>query len=293
MKIVKNFVIAMLAVLGLGLVFFIGYFAKSNANLKHDARSNTECGTNERVFDYADKLSDADEEKLKSEISELENKIGMDLAVVTVDQNTDLSEYGASATANDIEVNTRDIAFKICDYYRFGWEEWPDGTYLDGKDASTSVVIVANWQENDGYVYLCTSGKAKKRISDDEATSITEYGGGILRSDTLGGFERMLDRTEKAMKSSTGGIKFLSPFICFVVSLVLAIIFFCVNLSKKAGKDTTNASTYSNGDAQELGRRDIFIRKEVQSVKIQSDSSGSGGSSGGSSGGHGGGGSHF
>ena len=75
MKIVKNFVIAMLAVLGLGLVFFIGYFAKSNANLKHDARSNTECGTNERVFDYADKLSDADEEKLKSEISELENKI--------------------------------------------------------------------------------------------------------------------------------------------------------------------------------------------------------------------------
>ena len=217
--------------------------------------------------------------------------MGMDFVVVTMDQYTDLSEYDADAVSYDIESNTKDIAEKICDYYRFGWEEWPAGTYLDGRDASTSVVIVANWQENDGYVYLCTAGKAKKRISDSKATSITEYGGKILRSDTLGAFERMMSRTETAMKSSTGGLKFLSPFICFLVSLVAAIAFCIVNLSKKAGKDTTTASTYSDGNAKELDRRDIFIRKEVTSVTIQSSSGGSGGSGGG--GGHGGGGSHF
>ena len=69
MNAVKKFIVAMLVVLGLGIVFFIGYFVKSNANLKHDARNNTECKTNERVFDYADKLSDSEEETLRGEIS--------------------------------------------------------------------------------------------------------------------------------------------------------------------------------------------------------------------------------
>ena len=41
MNAVKKFIVAMLVVLGLGIVFFIGYFVKSNANLKHDARNNT------------------------------------------------------------------------------------------------------------------------------------------------------------------------------------------------------------------------------------------------------------
>lgn len=45
MNAVKKFIVAMLVVLGLGIVFFIGYFVKSNANLKHDARNNTECKT--------------------------------------------------------------------------------------------------------------------------------------------------------------------------------------------------------------------------------------------------------
>ncbi len=290
-KTMKKFLVTMFVILGIGILCFIMYLVKSKANLKHDARSNEDCMTNERVFDYADKLSDSEEETLRSDIEELENLVGMDVVIVTVDQNTDLSEFGASAIGGDIEYNTKEIAEKICDTYRFGWEEWPDGTYLNGKDASTSVVIVANWQPTDRYVYLCTSGKARKRISDSKAVSITKYGGKKLREDPFTGFERILKKTKSAMKSSGGGINFLSGPICALVALVAAIIFFAVNYSKKAGKDTTTASTYSNGNAEILDRRDIFIRKEVHSVKIQSDSD-SGGSSGGG-GGHGGGGSHF
>lgn len=287
----KKFLVTMLVILGIGILCFIMYSVKSKANLKHDARSNEDCMTNERVFDYADKLSDSEEETLRSDIEELENLVGMDVVIVTVDQNTDLSEFGASAIGGDIEYNTKEIAEKICDTYRFGWEEWPDGTYLNGKDASTSVVIVANWQPTDRYVYLCTSGKARKRISDSKAVSITKYGGKKLREDPFTGFERILKKTKSAMKSSGGGINFLSGPICALVALVAAIIFFAVNYSKKAGKDTTTASTYSKGNAEILDRRDIFIRKEVHSVKIQSDSGSSGSSGGG--GGHGGGGSHF
>lgn len=290
-KTMKKFLVTMLVILGIGILCFIMYSVKSKANLKHDARSNEDCMTNERVFDYADKLSDSEEETLRSDIEELENLVGMDVVIVTVDQNTDLSEFGASAIGGDIEYNTKEIAEKICDTYRFGWEEWPDGTYLNGKDASTSVVIVANWQPTDRYVYLCTSGKARKRISDSKAVSITKYGGKKLREDPFTGFERILKKTKSAMKSSGGGINFLSGPICALVALVAAIIFFAVNYSKKAGKDTTTASTYSKGNAEILDRRDMFIRKEVHSVKIQSDSDSSGSSGGG--GGHGGGGSHF
>ena len=290
-KTMKKFLVTMFVILGIGILCFIMYSVKSKANLKHDARSNEDCMTNERVFDYADKLSDSEEETLRSDIEELENLVGMDVVIVTVDQNTDLSEFGASAIGGDIEYNTKEIAEKICDTYRFGWEEWPDGTYLNGKDASTSVVIVANWQPTDRYVYLCTSGKARKRISDSKAVSITKYGGKKLREDPFTGFERILKKTKSAMKSSGGGINFLSGPICALVALVAAIIFFAVNYSKKAGKDTTTASTYSKGNAEILDRRDMFIRKEVHSVKIQSDSGSSGSSGGG--GGHGGGGSHF
>ena len=63
-------------------------------------------------------------------------------------------------------------------------------------------------------------------------------------------------------------------------------------MSKKAGKDTTTLNTYVNGNVELLDHRDIFIRKDVTSVKIESSSSG--GSSGGGGGvSHGGGGSHF
>lgn len=287
-KVLKKFVIAMIVLLGIGILLFGIYIAKSKANLKHDARSNTECRTNERVFDYADKLSDSEEEELRSDIKELEDLVGMDVVIVTVDQNT----FGDVLSSGDIERDTKAIAESICDTYRFGWEEWPEGTYLDGRDASTSVVIVANWQPTDRYVYLCTSGKARERISDSKAVSITKYGGKKLREDPFTGFERILKKTKSAMKSSGGGIDFISLPVCALVALVASIIFFAVNFSKKAGKDTTTASTYSKGNAEVLDKRDIFIRKEVHSVKIESSSGGSGSSSSGG-GGHGGGGSHF
>ena len=125
-------------------------------------RNNTECKTNERVFDYADKLSDSEEETLRGEIAELEDKVGMDFVVVTMDQYTDLSEYDADAVSYDIESNTKDIAEKICDYYRFGWEEWPAGTYLDGRDASTSVVKLPTGRRTTD-MFICAQPARRRR----------------------------------------------------------------------------------------------------------------------------------
>lgn len=284
-KTLKKFLVTMFVILGLGIVFITMYFVKSSANLKHDPRNNEECKTNDRLFDYADKLTDSEEKTLLADIEALENKVGMDFVIFIVDNSTDLSDIGFYNIGDSWQ-----LASDLCDYYRFGWEKWPEGSYLDGYDTSTSVVIVANWETGDlGY---STGGKARDRISNSKAQSIVDYGCKILRDDPVGGFERIINRTQKAMASGGHGINFLSPLICFIVSLVLAIIFFCINYSKKAGKDTTTASTYSDGKAQILDRRDIFIRKEVHSVTIQSSSDSSGGSSGGG-GGHGGASGHF
>lgn len=285
----KKFIIFTLVLVALGLVLIGSYFAKIKANLAHDPRDNSQCLTNTRLFDYADKLTDSEKSTLNDEITALEELVGMDVVIVTIDENTDLSEIGAASAGS-----TQQIAENMCDYFRFGWEEWPEGTYLDGYDASTSIVVVTNWDPNSPYenAYMCTSGKARERISDSKAVDIMDYGCEILRNDPLGGFERILARTEKSMKSGGHAIPFLSPFLCFVAALAIAIVFFVYNYSKKAGKDTTSASTYSKGNAKVLDRRDIFIRKEVTSVKIET-SSGESSGGGGSSGGHGGGGSHF
>ena len=230
------------------------------------------------MFDYADKLTDDEESELKQQISDLEDLVGMDFAIFIIDDSTDLSDAGVLFIGDSLE-----LAGDLCDYYKFGWEDGADAAY------NTSVVIVANWDTGDlGY---CTNGKATDRINTSRAQKIVNHGTKILRNDPKGGFQRMINDTEKAMRSGSGGIKFLSPLICFIVSLAGAIVFFIVNYSKKAGKDTTTASTYSKGNAQILDKRDIFIRKEVHSVQIQSDSGGSGGGGGG--GGRGGASGHF
>jgi uncharacterized membrane protein YgcG len=288
MNLAKKFVTLTLIIAGIGLLFTVLYFIKGRANLSHEARSNTECLTSQRVFDYADKLSNQEESQLLSSITELEDYAGIDVAIFTLDNSTDLSEQGLN-NYYDIQL----AAEGLCDYYRFGWEEWPVGTYLDGRDASSSIVIVANWDTGDAW--MCTSGKCKDKISNSKASDIVQYGCNVLRDDPLSGFQRMLTKTKKAMRSGSGGITLCSPLVAFGISLVLSIIFFAINFSKKAGKDTTNQATYSVGNAQLLDRRDIFIRKEVHSVKIQTNSGGGGGGGGGFSGGggHGGGGGHF
>lgn len=283
---VKKFIIVTLAVMGIGILFVLIYVVKTNSNLKHDDRSNAQCLTTQRLFDYADKLTDSEESELLSDMEKLEDKTGMDVVVAIIDDDTDLSDAGI----NDL-YDTRTVAEQFCDYYKFGWEDWS----TNNGTATSSIVVVTNWGDNVGYTnaWMCTSGRAKSLIGDVEAQDIVDDGCEILRSNPLEGYQRMLDGALTAMKNGGGSGPLLEWWMCIIASLVISVIFFVVNFSKKAGKDTTNASTYSEGNAQVLDRRDIFIRKEVHSVKISSESSGGhgGGSHGGGS--HGGGGGHF
>lgn len=293
----KVYKITVTVCLVLALICGITYFVRQKTNLKHDARSNTECKTNQRIFDYHDVLTDDEENNLLDLIEEYEDAAGMDIVIVTLDNKTDFSYIeGETGTINR---NIQYFTEMFTDYYMFGWEKWEPVTGRTYKyEAGTSVVIAANWDTGDAW--MCTSGRALERIDDDEASDIVQAGCEYLRDDPEKGFEIMLDDTYKAMKGSSSAALSHASSVMSVAgifaALLITIIFFAVNYSKKAAKKTTNASTYvRSGNAKLLDRRDIFMNKHVTSVRINTNSGGGGGGGGSHSGGghHGGGGGHF
>lgn len=273
-----------------GLAFIGIYSMLVKSSTKHDERSNTECLSTQRVFDYIDKLDSGEEGQLNNSIEEIEQKYGMDFVVVIIDDNTDLSNIGY---ANASFLSSSVIAEAFCNTYMFGWESWDYGGPVNGRIPSASAIIVANWDSGDAW--MCTSGKVLDRISDSKASKIVQDGCQYLRADPLKGFTVMIDGVDKAMRGRGHGIK-VPFFITILLPIIIAIIFFVANFSKKAGNKTTTASTYSrDGKTDLLAHSDVFINRKVTSVRINTSSGGHGGGHGGGghSGGHGGGGGHF
>jgi uncharacterized membrane protein YgcG len=285
-------IMLVIAIFSTGLYFIISY-----KNKAHGVRTNTECTTTDRIFDYHNVLSDSEKSSLNELISECENKVGMDIVILTIDNDTDESLLGTANNSNYYVGEYADIqrvAESFCDYYKFGWEDW-NSYSSSGTVASSSIVIAANWDTGDAWI--CTSGKAKYRIGDTEAEAIVQEGCHYLRKNPEKGFSIMIKQATKLMGGNNSDNDLLKPWQSLVAAVVFSIIFFAVNMSKKAGKNTTTATTYvSGGNAQMLDRYDRFVTKKVTSVRIESSSGGghSGGSGGGGGGGsHGGGGGHF
>ena len=184
----KKYKITVLVLFVIGFVLMIGSALISKQNLKHDKRSNTECLTDQRVFDYADKLTSSEEKSLEDVIAEYEDKIGADIVVVTInnEQAQDMFDtYWADTYYAEFEA-IKAVATAMCDQNRFGWENWEydpssNRSTSDGYVPSDSIVIAANYEAGD--VWMSTSGtRVRARISDSKASSLTEAGGKYLRS---------------------------------------------------------------------------------------------------------------
>ena len=83
--------VGILAVVTLGTVL-----VKGGADVDAVASGNTQRTTTERVFDYADKLTDEEEDTLREKIAKAEQKTKCDIVLVTL--NESLVEYAAHAT---------------------------------------------------------------------------------------------------------------------------------------------------------------------------------------------------
>lgn len=242
--------------------------------------TNTERTTTERVFDYADKLTDAEEDALRDLISEAEKETQCDIVLVTL--NESLVEYAAQYKDQigsvPISQCVMVYADNFYDEHKFGY----DMPYGDG------VLLLDNWyREADGWVYswMSTCGRAEERYS---SAMIDDVINDVLYYVEDSPYQAYASYVENVREDMTGGNSafgdVLQPQYILIAALVIAIVFLLVNWSSKKGKRTTTDRTYVVGGNPTFRRReDIFLYKNVTKHKIEKSSS-SGGSGGG--GGH-------
>lgn len=228
-------------------------------------RANTECLTEERVFDYADLLTDAEEDSLRQLIAENEKKAGCDIVLVVMNEELE-SGYSLMEYADD-----------FYDENKFGYNK-PNG---DG------VILVDNWYNDgtyNGETWFSTSGKAEYEYSSYEIDELLDYVCDVVNENPSGAYKRYVNRVAEDL---TTGENIIEPGTIALVALFLAGAYLFLSLASHKGKKTTNAYTYVENGAPTLNsREDTFITKRVTSRKIESSSGGGGGGHHRSGGGH-------
>lgn len=280
-------------ILGILLVVTVPIVAVKLMSRPPEGRGNNKA-PEERVFDYADVLTEAEEEQLRELIEKSEEEIGCDLILVTMRQPVEGSEAKEAYNYRyeDWELNMQDIADDFYDNNMYGY----NAPYGDGA------LILDNWYEGQSGTHLSTSGRIFERFGDYEIDQALTCVDNYIESDPCRAYSACINYITDRMSSNSGS-KIASGLLklALVVPTVVAGVFVGMNLHSKEGKKTTTDTTYIAGGKPEMNlQRDDFIRKEVSRRRIVT-SSGSGGGSGGggrggahvSSGGHShGGGSH-
>lgn len=264
-------------------VFFIGIVSIRAVGYKmigHE-RTNTECLTEERVFDHADVLTDRQEEKLRQLIQKRERQTKCDIAVITI--NESLAEYVKPYEEQLGHIAVEDYAQVYADNFYDENKMGYDKAYGDGA------VLVDNFtRESDGlrYTAFSTSGQAEYQYGDVKIDRMLDK---IIEHDG-NPYQAYRTYVNQFYADMTGHGQIDPPLsvpMVFLISIVAAVIFILINLSQRKAKDTTTAFTYLNGGNPQMKvKEDRFIRKHVTQRRIET-SSGSGGGGGGSS--HGGG----
>lgn len=227
-------------------------------------RTNRECDTPERVFDYADVLTPQQEEKLRELIARKEAQTACDIVLVTLDES--LADY-AQAYEEELGPLTPDqytmvYADHFYEEHKFGY----DKPYGDG------VLLLDNWyREADGGVYswLSTSGRAQDRLSSAKIDRLLSEALSDVERDPGSAYARYVELFAQMMTEDTAG-----PAIPVWVPLGAAVLgtalFVGSGLKKHGGSRTVNPTTYVEGGRPDLKRQeDIFLRKTVTKRQIE------------------------
>ena len=273
-KYLKHFAVLFILFAIVLVVFIVALIMKKPNEEKVYTRTNTQCKTEERVFDYADVLTDAEEDALRQMIAEKQDEIGCDIVLVTI---SDPDYAGDNAMMN--------YADDFYDDNMFGYDEpWGDGAlYLD------NFLGIGN-----SYSWFSTSGRVENRYSSSMIYDLIDDICYNVNRDPFGSYQLYINSLAKTMSSNSSLDVEIPTFAIWGVAALITLIYILVCINRNVGKKTTDANTYvAGGHAQFPDRRDVFISKHTTSRKIQTSSGGGGGgghhiSSGGFS--HGGGG---
>ncbi len=280
-------IIVVLAVLP-SIVFHGGLATRK---LQVGERNNDVCTTERRVFDYADVLTDRQERRLQNLIDKRQKQLGLDIVIVTIDEDVGSDPYNASIN------RTIDFAKDFYRYFEFGY---------DGPTGS-GMIYVDNWFDLAGYAEsacLAHEGASPDPIHDKAYTlylssdKLLELENDVWEYSNVNpymSYRRFVNHLAADMVGPNLFEIHIKDGWTIILPLIIAVIFVLVNLGKRLGKKTTTANTYVEGGRADIkAQRDVFVSKRTTKRHIESSSGGgrSGGGGGGGGGFSGGGGRH-
>ena len=239
----------------------------------------------ERVYDYADMLTEAEEQSLREYIAECEEKIQADIVIVTIAesveydlQDPDLPEafHAKEVGSTDWSTAMRDLADNFYDYNNYGYN----------KVHGNGVLLLDNSYEGQKGSWLSTCGNVYDYFGDYEIDQALYAVDDYIDESPYRAYKNCISYVTRTMEESQESMPMtFAPWI--LVGLVVALIYAVVNLHQNKAKDTTATNQYVDGKKPKINdTRDQYLRKNVVTRRIETSSS-SGGSSH-HSGGHGG-----
>lgn len=249
-------------------VLFVCYLVAAGIdNMTAMERLNTECVTEERVFDYADLLTDEEEESLRELIAKREKQAGCDIVLVVANEKLE-SGYSIMEYADD-----------FYDEHKFGYN----------KPVGDGVLLLDNWYNDgtyNGEIWFSTCGKAERAYSEAMIDDLLDYVCDVVNDNPYKAYKRYVNQVYRDVSGKGVGFE-MEPGTIFFIALFVAGAYLFICLAGHKGKKTTTAYTYvDNGVPQMNHKDDIFITKKVTSRKIESSYGGGGGGHHRSGGGH-------
>ena len=220
-------------------------------------RENTQCLTKERVFDYAEKLTEEEEDNLREKIAKAEKFCGCDIVIVTL--NESLEEYAKSYEDKVGIVEpyqyTMVFAENFYDEHKFGYNE----PYGDGT------ILLDNWyREDDGRIYswMSTAGKVYDTYSSQMIDETLDICLENVDEDPAYAYGRFVEMVAAQMGPYDPEMSAVGSVASWGIGLVAALVFYLVNHGGRRGKKTVTNATYVQGGRPEFReRQDIFITK--------------------------------
>lgn len=247
-----------------------------------DSTRGNDQAPKERVFDYADVLTDSEEEQLRELIADREKRIGCDIVLVTINESV-LERYGYTQnTDSNWEYCMQNYADDFYDEHKFGYNKSFEG---DG------VLLLDNWYEgeygSEKGSWLSTSGKIYQHYSSRMIDRVLDDVYNLVETSPYRAYRAYIEDIYREMSDDNDVASTMNPVALFIIALVVAAIFIATHLKVKEGVKTTVASTYvENGSIRFNVKKDQLVNKFVTSRVIQTSSGGGGSSHSGGGGGH-------
>lgn len=258
------------------------------AGIAHSIKNNQPRGNEnapeERVYDYADVLTDQEEEELREYIAKKEKQYKADFVIMTFSQAVMGQEakekYGYSST--EWEVNMMNIADDFWDENGYGYNKDFEG---DG-----SVLIDNRYPvKGEGGEWLSTSGKVERELGVWDIEEVLYAVDDYYDSSPYRAYRAYIDTVCGYLGNGilqTPGAMGIYLLGALALSFLITAIYVAYHLGKNKAKDTVAPNAYVAGKPNMKESRDDFIRKNVVKRHIETNSGGGGGGRSGGGGGH-------